>query len=127
MVLIFSAEANTSPQILREVERAVSRNIPIVPFKIDLTMPSGSFEYFLMVPHWLDASTPPLHPHMAPLVPHACGDSSIESHCACSTEPVADAATPGRASLRHSPQGSVHGRRCARICRRRDLVGRVSS
>src|SRR3954469_18180075 len=59
MVLVFSAEANASPQIVREVERAVHRRMPVVPFKIDLTPPSGSFEYLVSVAHWLDASSRP--------------------------------------------------------------------
>lgn len=41
MVLVFSADANTSPQIVREVERAVSRRMPVLPFKIDPTPPVG--------------------------------------------------------------------------------------
>src|SRR4051794_9793023 len=45
MVLVFSADANASDQVLREVERAVSRRMPVLPFKIDPTPPSGSFEY----------------------------------------------------------------------------------
>ena len=68
MVLIFSANANISPQIKREVERAVNRSMPILPFKIDPTHPSGSFEFFIMNSHWLDASAPPLESHFRSLV-----------------------------------------------------------
>jgi hypothetical protein len=32
IVLVFSGAANTSPQIEREVERAISKGIPIIPF-----------------------------------------------------------------------------------------------
>jgi hypothetical protein len=31
LILIFSANANDSPQIRREVERAVSKGVPIIP------------------------------------------------------------------------------------------------
>ena len=68
MVLIFSSNANISPQIKREVERAVSRSMPILPFKIDPTLPSGSFEYFIMNSHWLDATVPPVESHFQNLV-----------------------------------------------------------
>ncbi|MFP4017537.1 MAG: toll/interleukin-1 receptor domain-containing protein, partial [Halanaerobiales bacterium] len=34
MVLIFSSSANNSQQVLREVERAVNKNVIIVPFRI---------------------------------------------------------------------------------------------
>ena len=35
MVLIFSAHANSSPQIKREVERAVAKGVKLVPFRIE--------------------------------------------------------------------------------------------
>lgn len=66
-VLIFSANANGSQQVLREVERAVNRGLAIVPFRIDDVVPAGSLEYFMSVPHWLDAMTPPLERHLAKL------------------------------------------------------------
>jgi hypothetical protein len=67
-VIIFSSEANHSPQILREVERAVNKGIPIIPFRIEPVLPSEDLEYFLSAPHWLDALTPPLEQHMQRLV-----------------------------------------------------------
>jgi ankyrin repeat protein len=67
MVLVFSPHANESPQIEREVERAVNAGIAIVPFRIAEVMPSGSMEYFLSTPHWLDAMTPPMERHLTRL------------------------------------------------------------
>jgi hypothetical protein len=67
MVLIFSSEANFSPQIVREVERAVHQSMPILPLKIDSSLPSGSMELFISTCHWLDASTPPIEPYLAQL------------------------------------------------------------
>lgn len=58
MVLIFSAAANASPQIRREVERAVHKGVPIIPVRIEDVFPSRSLEYFLSSPHWLDAIGP---------------------------------------------------------------------
>ena len=66
-VLIFSQHANASPQILREVERAVNRGLPIIPFRIEDVMPAGSMEYFMSVPHWFDALSPPVEDHIARL------------------------------------------------------------
>src|ERR1700730_758841 len=63
MILVFSANANQSPQIKREVERAVNKEIPILPFRIEKVLPSGSLEYYLSAPHWLDALTPPMEKH----------------------------------------------------------------
>jgi hypothetical protein len=62
-VLIFSQNANVSPQILREVERSVNAGIPIIPFRIEDVTPEGSLEYFMSVPHWLDALSGPVEQH----------------------------------------------------------------
>ena len=64
MVLIFSSSANESRQVHREIERAVSRGIPIVPVRIEDVLPTKSMEYFLGAIHWLDALTPPLEGHL---------------------------------------------------------------
>jgi hypothetical protein len=67
-VLIFSANANTSPQISREVERAVSKGLVIVPVRIEDVAPSRNLEYFISSPHWLDAFPPPREKYFAKLV-----------------------------------------------------------
>ena len=67
MVLVFSSSANASPQIRREVERAVNKGLPIIPFRIENVFPSRSLEYFLSSPHWLDALTPPVEAHIQKL------------------------------------------------------------
>jgi hypothetical protein len=64
MVLVLSSSANTSPQIIREVERAVSKSIPVIPLRIEDIKPTASLEYFLSTPHWLDAFSPPLERHL---------------------------------------------------------------
>ena len=64
MVVVFSSHCNSSAQVMREVERAVNRGIPIIPFRIEDVCPSGSLEYYLSTPHWLDALTPPLEDHI---------------------------------------------------------------
>lgn len=63
-VLVFSSHANSSPQILREVERAVHLGMPIIPFRIEDVVPERSLEYFMSVPHWLDALSPPIEDHI---------------------------------------------------------------
>ena len=64
LVLVFSSHANQSPQIGREVERAVNRGIPVVPLRIENITPTQSLEYFIGTVHWLDALTPPLEQHL---------------------------------------------------------------
>ncbi|MCK8816866.1 TIR domain-containing protein [Natroniella sulfidigena] len=55
MVLLFSFASNESQQVLREVERAVNKNVIIIPFRIEDVEPTKSLEYFLYSTHWLDA------------------------------------------------------------------------
>jgi photosystem II stability/assembly factor-like uncharacterized protein len=64
MVLVFSADANASPQIRREVERAVNRGVVILPLRIENVLPGRALEYFIGNVHWLDAMTPPLEKHL---------------------------------------------------------------
>jgi hypothetical protein len=68
LVLIFSAKANSSDQVLREVQLAVSNHLHIVQFRIEEVVPSDDFAYFLGTPHWLDALTPPLERHIQTLI-----------------------------------------------------------
>lgn len=55
MVLVMSEYANTSPHVLREVERAVSKSIPILVYKLTEVTLSKSMEYFLMTHQWFQA------------------------------------------------------------------------
>jgi hypothetical protein len=64
LVLVLSARANESQHIMREVENAVDKGIPIVPFRIENVLPSKALDYFLKAIHWLDALTPPLEAHL---------------------------------------------------------------
>jgi len=68
MVLILSKHANHSPQVMREVERAGSKGIPIIPFLIDVVPLSKAIEFFVSTHHWLDASEPPLERHLDKIV-----------------------------------------------------------
>jgi hypothetical protein len=67
LVLVFSACANRSPHVMREVERAVSRGMPVIPLRIEKVELSPSMEYYISSPHWLDALTPPLKQHLVHL------------------------------------------------------------
>jgi photosystem II stability/assembly factor-like uncharacterized protein len=64
MLLVFTANANASPQIRREVERAVNHDVVILPFRVENVLPDESLEYFIGNVHWLDALTPPMEAHL---------------------------------------------------------------
>jgi formylglycine-generating enzyme len=67
MVIIFSNHSNQSDHVLREIERAVNNGSVLIPFRIENVEPSAKMEYFLSVPHWLDAMSKPLARHIAAL------------------------------------------------------------
>ncbi len=60
MVLIFSGHANASPQVRREVERAISQGMIVLPVRVEDVQPEGAMEFALGNTHWLDAFTPPV-------------------------------------------------------------------
>ncbi len=64
MILIFSRNADASPQIKREVERAVNKGVYIIPFRVDDIPPTKSLEYFISTSQWMDAFSPPLERHL---------------------------------------------------------------
>lgn len=67
LILVFSSHSNDSPQVRREIERAVHKGVNILPFRIEDVPLSKSLEYFISTPHWLDAITPPFEGHLAEL------------------------------------------------------------
>jgi tetratricopeptide (TPR) repeat protein len=67
MILVFSSHSNTSPHVIRELSKAISSGVVIIPFRIEGVDPSKDMEYLIGVPHWLDALTPPLERHLTTL------------------------------------------------------------
>lgn len=53
MILMMSENANKSPHVLREVERAVSKGVPILLYNLEEVELSKSMEYFLMTHQWV--------------------------------------------------------------------------
>jgi hypothetical protein len=102
MVLVFSSSSNSSPQVRREVERAVHKDLRILPFRIESVLPSKSLEYFLSSQHWLDGFP-------APRVPH------YERLCGCLRQWLADA--PAGAARLQPPaaKGDGAGSRDTRV------------
>lgn len=67
-VLVFSAETNESTHVKNEVERAVSKGLSIIVFRVQDVVPTEEMEFYLMRRHWLDAMTPPVEAHFQQLV-----------------------------------------------------------
>jgi TIR domain/Trypsin-like peptidase domain len=68
LVLVFSASANDSSHVMREVERAFARELPILLFRVEDSEPTGPMGYFLSPFRWLDAFGEPMDVHLAELV-----------------------------------------------------------
>lgn len=68
LLLVFSSSSNNSPQVRREVERAVNKGLTILPFRIEAVAPSKSLEYFISTQHWLDAFDRDLDASLAELL-----------------------------------------------------------
>lgn len=60
LVLILTADSNTSQQVLQEVERAVHKGLTVLPFRVADVPISPSLELFIGARHWLDAMTRPM-------------------------------------------------------------------
>jgi len=67
-LLLFSKSSDASPQVIREVERAVHHGLIVIPIRIEDYMPSGAMEYFLSAVHWLDALTTPFEIHLGKIL-----------------------------------------------------------
>jgi hypothetical protein len=75
VVLVLSEAANTSVFVRREVERAVSKQKPVFPVRIEDVTPSPGLELFISGTHWIDAWTGRWDDHMTRLA-RDLGDAS---------------------------------------------------
>ena len=70
-LLVFSGNANRSQRVLDELNLAISREVAILPFRIENLDPSGAMLLHLSARHWLDAYSPSWKPHIGRLVASA--------------------------------------------------------
>jgi hypothetical protein len=68
MLLIFTANANTSEDVSRELILAANSKLVIIPFKIENVEPEPGKQYYLARTHWLDAMNPPTREQIAILI-----------------------------------------------------------
>lgn len=54
LIVMMSEHANTSGQVLREVELATQNNMEILPVRLDDVKPTGSMAYFLSEKRWFN-------------------------------------------------------------------------
>lgn len=64
LVLLFTANANRSDHVLREVDLAVKQKVPILPVRLDDTPLRRDIEYYINVAHWISVSDGQIDPHL---------------------------------------------------------------
>jgi hypothetical protein len=67
LILVFSEHANDSDHVQREVAKAFSSGLAVIPFRIKDVSPNQSLSYFLDTVQWLDAGAPPFDKHLGAL------------------------------------------------------------
>jgi len=63
-ILVYSSNSSSSKQVIREVDRAVHNELPVINLRLEDVPLSKQLEYYLSSVHWLDAITPPLEEHI---------------------------------------------------------------
>jgi len=67
-LVIFSGNANQSQRVLDELNFAISKEIVILPFRIENLEPDGAMGLHLSSRHWLDAYEPSWESHIEKLI-----------------------------------------------------------
>ena len=78
IILIASGAINDSAHVLNEIDLAfqcLPENIKFKPLKLDNTLLTPSFQYYLSRQHWLDATDPPLERHLNAFVNDILNDA----------------------------------------------------
>ena len=96
MLVVFSAAANDSPQIVRELELAVSNRRALIPIRIEDVAPTQDMQFFLGVSHWFNAYPAPLATYLPTIV------ASVNSV-------LTKAASPWNSFRRRLPKPQVMG------------------
>ena len=91
LVLVFTDYSNSSQQVLREVDAAITAGKAIIPFKRTESMPTGSMRYYLSALHWLDVVDEPLAEAIDELVKRVCGLLGREASADSGREAYPDA------------------------------------
>src|SRR5581483_10588308 len=88
LVVLVSNGANQSPHVVRELERAVSKGLSVLPFRVEEVTLSPSLEYLISTQHWIDALNPPLEAHLNQLADAVAALLSISARPAGSPAPL---------------------------------------
>jgi TolB-like protein/Tfp pilus assembly protein PilF len=68
LMVLLTENSNRSSAVAREVERAASKDIMILTFRVENILPSPALEFFLSSEHWLNAWQEPTDTYLPELV-----------------------------------------------------------
>ena len=57
ILVLLTTSSSNSPHVIREIERAVGRKLPLLCIRFDSVILTGGLEYLLSISHWLDVQT----------------------------------------------------------------------
>jgi hypothetical protein len=114
-VLVFSDSANTSDHVRREVAKAFSLGLAVIPFRTEDVAPNRSLSYFLETVHWLDAFPSPTESYFGALadqIKRLLEQPAIDEGTEQALPKIAEVNTPGVANpsasqARHAPEVST--------------------
>lgn len=90
-LLVYTSSANTSSQVLREVERAVRREKTIVNYRLENIACSESLDYYLAVHQWFDRADPSLEADVRRLavnLKRLCAPGNVNADAATRPETI---------------------------------------
>lgn len=105
LVLVLSQSAIESSHVLRELERASSKNRPVLAIRMDSSALPPEFEYFLSANQWLDAPGGAIEPIMPALIAALQGRARIAHGQATTTHSTALPSAPQTAPPARRPRG----------------------
>ena len=68
VVLLLTRRANESHMVSREIERAVSRDRPVIPLRLEDHAMAGDLEFLLASARWTEPWEPPFEAHLQRLL-----------------------------------------------------------
>ena len=108
-VLLFTANANRSDHVLREIDLAVKQKVPLLPVRLDGTPLSKEIEYYINVAHWIAATDGGIEPLLDRITAGCRRLVGGRPPAKKVATPVAEKKPPRQATPRAAPQRKSSG------------------
>jgi TIR domain-containing protein len=115
LILVFSEYANGSNHVYREVAKAFSSGLAVIPLRVKEVLPNHRLSYFLDTVQWLDAIQPPLERHLVTLTERVKALLAAQSQRPIANPTQVGPGTSARLGLGNAPSARpMKGKRAAR-------------